>query len=325
MPSGSFTLDDVRATYKPRDAWWTVFLVDPYTSHLVRFTANRTRITPNQLSVSALVLGFVAAGLFWTADTWALIAGALVFHLAFVLDCMDGKIARLKGTGSVLGGWLDYIFDRIRVFVCALALFGGQYRESDRPYWLVLAAVVIFLDMLRYMNALQIQKVVHSMNLRILATCEEVGIDPTRWLLATPADDDGDVPVAASSAQASAAAGPTAAAPDAPPTEVLGEDLATTQHSRSELQVSFGRRFGWFGRMRDALRRHRVRPHLFSGIEFQMFVFILGPLTTLVLPMTLLACVLLLVFEFAVVYKLVLSARDLDKLLARLRAMPSDV
>ena len=137
MPSGSFTLDDVRATYKPRDAWWTVFLVDPYTSHLVRFTANRTRITPNQLSVSALVLGFVAAGLFWTADTWALIAGALVFHLAFVLDCMDGKIARLKGTGSVLGGWLDYIFDRIRVFVCALALFGGQYHETERPYWLV--------------------------------------------------------------------------------------------------------------------------------------------------------------------------------------------
>jgi len=105
--------------------------------------------------------------------------------------------------------------------------------------------------------------------------------------------------------------------------EVLGEDLATTQHSRSELQVSFGRRFGWFGRMRDALRRHRVRPHLFSGIEFQMFVFILGPLTTLVLPFTLLACLLLLVFEAAVVYKLVLSARDLDRLIDRLRAMGS--
>src|SRR6478609_2859183 len=237
MSSGSFTIDQVRETYKPRDAWWTVFLVDPYTSHLVRFTANRTRITPIQLSVSALLLEYVAAGLFWTADTWALIVGALVFHLAFVLDCMDGKIARLKGTGSVLGGWLDYIFDRIRVFVCALALFGGQYHESERPYWLVLAAVVIFLDMLRYMNSLQIQKVVHSLNLRILAVCEERGIDPTRWLLPTPADDDGEV--------APAAGAVAAAAPEARPAQVLGEDLATTQHSRSELQVSFGRRFGW--------------------------------------------------------------------------------
>jgi len=314
--AGTFTLEQVRETYKPRDAWWTVFLVDPYTQYLVRFTANRTRITPNQLSFAALVLGLVSAGLFWSAQTWALVVGALVFHLAFVLDCMDGKIARLKGTGSVLGGWLDYIFDRIRVFVCALALFGGQYRESDRPYWLVLAAVVIFLDMLRYMNALQIQKVVHSMNLRILAVCEERGIDPARWLLAAPADDDGEVAPAAG-AGASAA---SSVAAESAPAEILGEDLATTQHSRSELQVSFGRRFGWFGRMRDSLRRHRVRPHLFSGIEFQMFVFILGPLTTLVLPFTLLACVLLLVFEFAVVYKLVLSARDLDRLLDKLRA-----
>src|SRR6478609_8389665 len=218
MSSGSFTIDQVRETYKPRDAWWTVFLVDPYTSHLVRFTANRTRITPNQLSVTALLLGFVAA------DTWSLIVGALVFHLAFVLDCMDGKIARLKGTGSVLGGWLDYIFDRIRVFVCALALFGGQFRESDRPYWLVLAAVVIFLDMLRYMNALQIQKVVHSMNLRILAVCEERGIDPARWLLAAPADDDGEVAPAAG-AGASAA---SSVAAESAPAEILGEDLATT-------------------------------------------------------------------------------------------------
>ena len=24
---------------------------------------------------------------------------------------MDGKIARLKGTGSVFGAWLDYVFD----------------------------------------------------------------------------------------------------------------------------------------------------------------------------------------------------------------------
>ncbi|MFS2294977.1 MAG: CDP-alcohol phosphatidyltransferase family protein, partial [Actinomadura sp.] len=54
----NFTLDDVRQrTYKARDAWWTVLLVDPLASRLVKFTANRTRITPNQLTVGALILG----------------------------------------------------------------------------------------------------------------------------------------------------------------------------------------------------------------------------------------------------------------------------
>jgi phosphatidylglycerophosphate synthase len=28
------------------------------------------------------------------------VAGAVLFHLSFVIDCMDGKIARLNGTGS---------------------------------------------------------------------------------------------------------------------------------------------------------------------------------------------------------------------------------
>jgi hypothetical protein len=40
---------------------------------------------------------------------------------------MDGKIARLKGTGTVLGGWLDYVFDRVRVLTCTLTLMWGQF------------------------------------------------------------------------------------------------------------------------------------------------------------------------------------------------------
>src|SRR3712207_8819073 len=52
---------------------------------------------------------------FWRAGYPWLLLGALLFHLSFVLDCMDGKIARLNGTGSPFGSWLDYVFDRLRV------------------------------------------------------------------------------------------------------------------------------------------------------------------------------------------------------------------
>ena len=55
----TFTLDDVRTlTYKARDAWWTVFLVDPLAGRLVVGLANRTSITPNQITWSAFLLGF---------------------------------------------------------------------------------------------------------------------------------------------------------------------------------------------------------------------------------------------------------------------------
>ncbi|NJP73951.1 CDP-alcohol phosphatidyltransferase family protein, partial [Streptomyces sp. C1-2] len=116
MPSKHRDVPDLaevrRLVQKKRDAWWTVLLVDPVATPLVRLVAKRTRITPNQITWGALLLGLVAAGCFWQGDWQWLIIGAVVYHVSFILDCMDGKVARLTGQGSVFGAWLDYIFDR---------------------------------------------------------------------------------------------------------------------------------------------------------------------------------------------------------------------
>ena len=68
-------------------------------------------------------------------------------------------------------------------------------------------------------------------------------------------------------------------------------------------------RFPMFVRLRDALVARRVRPHLFSGVEFQMAVFIVGPLSGAIVPVTIVAAGLLLVFEAALVADLLLAAR----------------
>ncbi|MFD5797077.1 CDP-alcohol phosphatidyltransferase family protein, partial [Streptomyces diastatochromogenes] len=158
-----------RLTQKKRDAWWTVLLVDPVATPLVRQVAKRTRITPNQITWGALLLGLVAAGCFARGEWHWLIAGAVVYHLSFILDCMDGKVARLTGQGSVFGAWLDYIFDRIRVMACAVALMGGQYHRTGNTLYIWLAAAVVFLDGLRYLNSLEIFKTRHTMRKQIKA------------------------------------------------------------------------------------------------------------------------------------------------------------
>lgn len=158
-----------RTTEKKRDAWWTVLLVDPLATPLVRWTAMWTRITPNQITWAALFLGLGAAACFATGSWGWLLAGAALYHLSFVLDCMDGKLARLTGTGTVFGAWLDYVFDRVRVLVCAIALMGGQYSRTGDVVFLWLALAVVFLDMLRYVDALQIFKIRHGMRKQIKA------------------------------------------------------------------------------------------------------------------------------------------------------------
>jgi phosphatidylglycerophosphate synthase len=156
----TYSLDDVRATLKPRDSWWTVLLVDPFAIRLTRFTANRTPLTPNEVTVCAFILGLASATCFALNH---LIAGALLYHCSFILDCVDGKLARLKGEGSPFGGWLDYMLDRVKVACCAAALAGGQYVVTGDHRYLVVGVALVLMELFRYMNVLQVGKARRTM------------------------------------------------------------------------------------------------------------------------------------------------------------------
>lgn len=316
----NFTLEDVRQrTYKARDAWWTVLLVDPLASRLVRFTANRTNITPNQLTVGALVLG-LGAGASFAMHSWPwLLLGALLYHLSFTLDCMDGKIARLKGTGSIFGAWLDYIFDRVRVLACAILLMGGAYAATDNVAYVWTAVAVVFLDMLRYMDALEIYKVRGQMRKKLDTANEELaGLQLLQRRLA------GEVDPAAQVDEPSADK-VLGADPDADMEEqVLGDN------PNAALQESFNKKFSWYARIRNVLKAGRIRPHLISGIEFQMGVFIVAPLVAAVIPGAIIPVVVLsalgmLAFEFVIIYKFWLSSKDFNRQLAKVDRKIADV
>ncbi len=80
-----------------------------------------------------------------------------------------------------------------------------------------------------------------------------------------------------------------------------------------DLHQEFRRKFPAYLRARSFLLRHRIRAHLVSGIEFQMGVFMIGPLFDVVMPATIVSGALLLVFELAIIYKLLLSTRDFTR------------
>jgi hypothetical protein len=266
-------------TYKPKDAWWTVLLVDPVAGRLVRLVAPYRWITPDLLTIVATVIGIGATVCFALGGRWWLVAGAVLFHLSFIVDCMDGKIARLNGTGSVFGGWFDFMFDRLRVFICTLALFGGQYARTGQPIYLWLSTIVIFLDLFRYLNGSQIAKYNRQMNAQLMEA---------RGIPAGPVEPEPD---------------PESAESDEPREELTGSGPMSLPN-----------------RVMATMRRHRIRPHLVSGIEFEMFVFIIGPLTGWVIGTTIVSSVLLLGFEFRVTLKLWLATQRFPARLAKAEA-----
>jgi len=280
------SLGEIRSrTYKRRDAWWTVWLVDPLASRLVWLVAPWWWVTPNRLTTAAFAIGAGAAVCFWQGDYGWLVLGALLFHLSFVLDCMDGKIARLNGTGSVFGQWLDYVFDRLRVVACAVGLFGGQYEKTHNFVYVWLAGLVIFLDLFRYLNALQMGKVKTVMrdNLTALRGPEA---EPVSFV-----EDEGDEH------------------PESMEAVSQAENIV-------DVHSDFRNRFGLFIRFRNALIRQRIRAHVFSGIEFMMFVFIVGPLVNWIVGVTLISSALMAAFELLLIYKLFTATKTYERKMA---------
>jgi phosphatidylglycerophosphate synthase len=170
-------MEQVRATYKQRDAWWTVLLVDPLASRLLRVVGRAAWITPTRLTATAFLLGLAAAAALLRATPGWLVIGALLYHVSFVVDCMDGKIARLRGTGSIVGSWLDFALDRVRVFLATLALFGGQFLRTDDEIYLFAAVGVTFLALFGYLNGAETHKAKERM--AALATGPDQAGPPT--------------------------------------------------------------------------------------------------------------------------------------------------
>ncbi|BBJ40279.1 CDP-alcohol phosphatidyltransferase family protein [Streptomyces antimycoticus] len=318
MPRDIPPLAEVRRiTEKKRDAWWTVMLVDPVATPLVRWTARHTRATPNQLTWGAFLVGLGSAACFAQGDWRWLLLGAALYHVSFIFDCMDGKLARLTGTGSVFGAWLDFVFDRIRVLVCSVALMGGQYARTDDVLYLWLALAVASLDSLRYIDSLEIFKIRHGMRKQIKARMRAARKAENQAELAFMEDLLRENPEADLETDRDTVAPLEPVAPlETTAADTAPLEVTAAQRNRPavvDLHQEFRRRFPWWVRSRNFLLRHRIRAHLISGIEFQMGVFIIGPAVDAVVATTVVSGALLLVFELAIIYKLLLSTRDFTR------------
>lgn len=69
-----------------------------------------SRLTPNAISMTGLVLNLAAAVLI-LEDLFVL--GALAFIIGSVMDTLDGRYSRMSGKGTPFGAFLDSTLDRI--------------------------------------------------------------------------------------------------------------------------------------------------------------------------------------------------------------------
>jgi len=138
-------VDAYRRTSKPNDILWNRFVARPLAAAIIVPLA-RTRVTPNQVTLLTLPVFLAGAAVLTLVPSWGgLIAGAAIVELSYVLDCADGQLARLKGTSSPVGAYLDFLMDEIKAFTLVAAVAGRLFQAQDDPRFLIegLAGVVV--------------------------------------------------------------------------------------------------------------------------------------------------------------------------------------
>ena len=66
---------------------------------------------------------------------------ALSLALALVLDTADGRLARLQGTSSAFGRWLDQVLDELADMALHAAIAWAAFNRDGRPIWLLLGII----------------------------------------------------------------------------------------------------------------------------------------------------------------------------------------
>jgi hypothetical protein len=124
-----------RINYQPLGQYWAF----PAARSLAEGLRS-TRVRPNHLTFATAALMLVAALLVAAGPLgWLGHAGiALALALALVLDTTDGRLARLQGTTSAFGRWLDQISDELADLTLHAAIAWAAFLATGRPLWLLL-------------------------------------------------------------------------------------------------------------------------------------------------------------------------------------------
>jgi hypothetical protein len=101
-----------------------------------------TRITPNNLTIAAIILGVTAGCFYSLGTTVSYIYGALFYLLFNIFDCSDGQLARLKKNGTPTGRLIDGIADYMAGIAVFTGIAIGYANKPDQPSpFLVLLAL----------------------------------------------------------------------------------------------------------------------------------------------------------------------------------------
>ncbi|TDP75476.1 phosphatidylglycerophosphate synthase [Bradymonas sediminis] len=130
-----------RNSRKEQDIFWNIYVARPLAAVLIYFL-RATPITPNQVTfLGAFSFLGVAAALIAMPGWGGMLVAAALLQFAYLLDCADGQLARLKSMTSEVGAYLDFLIDEVKALILVGAFAVRLWLAHDDPRWLLVGLV----------------------------------------------------------------------------------------------------------------------------------------------------------------------------------------
>ena len=103
----------------------------------------RTKMTPNQVTLTGMSIGLLGALLLSSPGHWQRVLGSLLFVFCIIVDGVDGEVARLKVMDSRFGRYLDITTDNLVHIAVFVGIAVGLYRETGSSLYLAALWVLL--------------------------------------------------------------------------------------------------------------------------------------------------------------------------------------
>ena len=106
-----------------------------YNGWMVRMLYS-TPITPNQITVLSFFVGLLSIGFYVSGRSDSLVWGGIFLYGKVLLDNIDGNLARVRGTSSRLGRFLDSLTDLLVTVMIYIGISFYLVRTTgDNGFW----------------------------------------------------------------------------------------------------------------------------------------------------------------------------------------------
>lgn len=176
--------------YREVGNWMVRHIERPLALYVTWFLV-KTPVSANQVTLASIGVAFLGSLLFIPASPWSFLTGVIFFHIWYLLDHVDGQVARYRKSESLSGVYFDFLSHYLVNAFFFFALGTRAYFEQGSGLFLFLTFTAgigsmmqgIFYDT-RYKAIFQ--------RLEKIQTAVWVGYqDPLRKLVQTKVRSDG--------------------------------------------------------------------------------------------------------------------------------------